>query len=168
MRGDERVRGGFHEVVADVSGRDAKPLGWEREEDGGARGVGDAACARVEEVLYGGDFALGVEQSLEGLGRRRRRVERHVGEGLGHSLRAVGALEFLVVQPPVPLEVVGGVEAARVLRENLRAVACARMAEIGLAVDDGLAVRDGKQEKGVEGAAAAGRAHDDAAVPVRL
>ena len=166
MRGHKGLGRRAGEIVVAVPGGGAEPLGRHREEECGALAARNAALARVHDILHERDFAARVEESGECRRLRRRRVERHVGEGLRHALRAVRAGKTRVVEPTVPLEVVRGVEPAGVVQERLGAVAFARMAEVGFAVDDRLAVRDGAQETCVEGRPPARRRHHDAAFAV--
>ena len=169
---------GLGEVVAGVAGGGAEALGGKRHEERDAVRRGQAALARAEEVLHRDDFALGVHQARERLGRRAGGVEAEPRELLGEARGAVLLLEDRVPEAALPLEVVARVEAARPLRDDLGAVALARVAEVGFAVDDRLAAvrgivdggvaRDREQQQRLVEPLAAGAAHHDAAVAVGL
>ena len=164
--------------MAGVAGGGAEALGGERDEDRDAVRRGQAALARAEEVLHRDDLALGVHQARERLGRRAGGVEAEPREFLGEARGAVLLLEGRVPEAALPLEVVARVEAAGPLRDDLGAVAFARVAEVGFAVDDRLAAvrgvvdggvaRDREQQQRLVEPLAAGAAHHDAAVAVGL
>ena len=164
----KRIRACLGEGLAFARGSLRQTVRRHREKRCHALLLPKAAQARREEVLHREDVALRVHYPDKLLGRNERRVETEPREPLAEALQALGRIFHVdLPQAALPLEVVARVEPARPLRQQPRAVARARAAEVRLAVDHGLAVREGAQsDVGIE-AAAAGRHHRHLAEAIR-